>query len=119
MGRKGFLMFKIVSLILFSRVLAPLGQAQGTRCKVYGITDSPQRLTCQFPAETLRLSCRAGEYFIDEEKVFVAFHYEVESGPVPLVFKTDTRTLVVTMHSSRNIRAELESKNPVNGRCQL
>lgn len=58
------------------------------KCKVYGISDSPQRLNCTFPEMKVRLSCKWNTYYLNNEKVNLAFHMEVEEGATPLVFKT-------------------------------
>lgn len=100
--------------LLFIFLFPALVQAQA--CQVYGITDSPQTLKCSFPSESVRLRCVKGKYFLDQVPVSMAFHYDVEEGTVPLVFRTPKRTLVVMM--DRPITAELEGSNPPRrGRC--
>lgn len=88
-------------------------------CKVYGISDSPQRLSCTFPKQSIQLRCQRGNYYLNDSKVDVAFHYEVESGPNPLVFKTADLQLVVVIHSARRKLAQLEIGNTtLNGNCR-
>lgn len=92
--------------------------AQASRpCEVYGISDSPQKLTCQFPARIVRLSCQNGTYYLNQSRVQVAFHMEVEDGPVPLVFKAHDMKLTVLMNPV--IEAELElQKAEIKGTCK-
>ena len=88
-------------------------------CEVYGISDSPQKLNCSFKSMNIRLSCVQGTYFINSSKVSQAFHMEVESGPVPLVFEAPNQQLTVLVHSKRNIRAEVAKSGTVfYGRCR-
>ncbi len=87
-------------------------------CKVYGISDSPQKLTCQFGAETVRLSCQEGTYYLNQSKVNLAFHLEVEDGAVPLVFRTSDFELTVIIQSKVDIQAELvRGRLTRNGQC--
>jgi hypothetical protein len=93
--------------------------AFGSDCKVYGISDSPQKLACAFKQFNLSLSCKQGVYFIDTTKVDMAFHMEVEEGPVPLVFRAPDLQLTVMINSPRNITAELEkSGSAFTGTCR-
>lgn len=93
-------------------------KAEAKSCEVYGISDSPQKLNCTFK-KPLQLRCREGLYFVNASPVEVAFHYEVEAGPVPLVFKTKDSKLTVTMHSKRNIHAEFEEgPHSQTGKCR-
>ncbi|WPU67001.1 hypothetical protein [Peredibacter starrii] len=82
-------------------------------CEVYGISDSPQALTCSFKRTEVKLRCKDGTYYLNQSKVDMAFHMEVEDGPVPLVFKSSNMQLTVLMHSKTNIEAELEQKGKV------
>lgn len=95
-----------MKVIIFIFLLS-LNAKAATLCEVYGISDSPQSLKCRFSREDLALSCREGIYYLGEQIVEAAFHYEVEEGPVPLVFKTKERELIVTLSSGRNHKASL------------
>ena len=89
-------------------------------CQVYGISDSPQKLDCSFKSKNIALRCKSGTYYLDKDQVNLAFHMEVEEGPVPLVFKTDQMQLIVMMHSKYQIDADLEQNNKVIvGKCFL
>lgn len=89
-------------------------------CNVYGISDSPQKLTCTFKAQKISLRCNNGTYFLNTTKVDQAFHYEVEEGPVPLVFKATDMQMVVVIQNKNDIEAELEKNGKQStGKCQL
>lgn|SRR5690606_4458451 len=94
--------------------------AEARKCAVYGITDSPQVLTCSFsklPEQKLR--CYNGLYYLNGTKVLRAFHMEVESGPVPLVFQTRKNSLTVEIYSPRNIRGTFnEEEVEILGKCK-
>lgn len=108
---------KYISLLV---MLFTLPQAFAAECKVYGISDSPQKMSCQFKAEKVSLTCVNGQYFLNSSKVSDAFHYEVEDGPVPLVFKAPDMQMVVVIHRKNNIEAELDRDgNLFNGKCRL
>lgn len=86
-------------------------------CKVYGISDSPQKLSCRFPDRQVLLSCQDGKYFLNQSPVTVAFHLEVESGTVPLVFKSSDMTMTVLLNDP--IEADLAlNKAEVRGSCK-
>ncbi len=88
-------------------------------CEVFGISDSPQHLYCSVGGNKIELTCREGVYFIDEEKVEAAFHYEVEDGPTPLVFRTAKSELTVLMKSQTRMDAELErGTRTTRGSCR-
>lgn len=90
-------------------------------CEVYGISDSPQTLTCKFGQKTLKVTCDTenGTYLIDQTPVQVAYHEEVERGPVPLIFKTEESTLKVMMYSSSKISANfVEKSGTLQGSCK-
>lgn len=88
-------------------------------CKVYGISDGPQNLSCEFSGKKMELQCLKGKYFLDRSPVTVAYHLEVESGPNPLVFKTDGLTLTVTLENGVDKAAELETfKGTIIGICK-
>lgn len=92
----------------------------GTLCEVYGISDSPQHLGCTFKGKPLELTCREGTYYVNETAVDSAFHYEVEDGPVPLVFKTASNELVVTLGEGKNHPATMKSgRKIIRGKCHL
>lgn len=82
-------------------------------CEVYGISDSPQSLSCTFKRTQVKLRCQDGTYYLNQSKVDMAFHMEVEDGPVPLVFKAPSMQLTVLMHSKTHIEAELEQKGRI------
>lgn len=79
-------------------------------CKVYGISDSPQKLDCTFPTFTIELRCKSGNYYLNSSKVSTAYHEEVEEGPVPLVFKSPEMDLTVLVQEKANIEAIVEKK---------
>ncbi len=104
---------------IFFFLLFGLNAHAAPLCEVYGISDSPQELKCTFARDHVDLTCKAGVYYVGEEMVEAAFHYEVEEGPVPLVFKTKTRELTVTMGSGRHHKASLSrNNNKVRGNCR-
>lgn len=88
-------------------------------CEVYGISDSPQHLSCKLGFKKLELTCREGTYYLGEEKVETAYHLEVEDGPTPLVFKTAMSELTVLMKSETRMEAELgRGSKKSRGRCR-
>lgn len=90
-------------------------------CAVYGISDSPQGLSCSFKKQDLSLWCdtTSGTYFLDTVPVVAAFHYEVEEGAVPLVFKTLDRELTIIKLKNGKFSAELVSdSSSIIGNCQ-
>ncbi len=88
-------------------------------CVVFGISDSPQKLTCVFKTIQIRLSCQQGTYFLNQGRVSSAYHMEVESGPVPLVFKTTGLELILYLQSKVEVLAELEQEGRVlKGECR-
>jgi hypothetical protein len=95
--------------------------AQTKLCAVYGISDSPQKLDCKLNGEDLKLRCESGVYFLNEERVSVAYHEEVEDGPVPLIFRTDDSRLSIMMYSPRKIEAQFSRSNrsSLSGNCSL
>ena len=103
-------------LILLLPILTSFS-AYSRPCAVYGISDSPQRLSCHFPQLTVKLSCQRGTYYLNENKVNLAFHMDVEEGSVPLIFKSSGMTLTVMMGPI--IQAELQmDKTEMNGTCK-
>ena len=108
-------MMKSLFVLLFS-----FSAVAGTPCEVYGISDSPQALHCTMARGKVELSCREGVYYLNETEVEAAFHYEVEEGPVPLVFKTASEELVVTIGNGRTHKATLASgRKKSRGSCHL
>jgi hypothetical protein len=89
-------------------------------CKVYGISDSPQKLNCRFGATDVSLRCRSGNYFLNSSQVQDAFHLEVEGDePVPLVFSAKDMELTVVIRSKVNVEAELRLASRVlQGSCR-
>lgn len=106
--------------ILFSLLLSQAALA--ISCEVYGISDSPQKLNCQFSGKKVSLRCEdsSGAYSLNGEAVEMAYHEEVEDGPSPLIFKSAQKTLRVLIFSDKNITASY-SDGPVtlNGNCRL
>lgn len=108
-------MSKFIVLALTFLFITPAFASKA--CKVYGITDGPQKLFCRFPDKNVALSCHDGKYFLNQTPVTVAFHLEVESGAVPLVFKSPDMTLTVLLDDP--IEAELvSSKIELKGHCK-
>lgn len=102
----------LLSLIFFSH------QTWAKDCQVYGISDSPQKLDCRFGQTKIALRCISGTYFLNNSRVNIAFHMEVEEGPVPLVFKASDKQLTVVIESKIDIQAELEVRNRMlTGTC--
>jgi hypothetical protein len=105
-----------ISLFLLSFV----GFVHARDCEVYGISDSPQSLHCSFDKLDIVLSCdrENGTYYLNSSPVKVAYHLEVEHGPVPLVFKSGEMELVVVM-KKKGARAELETQGQIHaGTCR-
>lgn len=87
-------------------------------CEVYGISDSPQKLSCTFKNQKLELTCKNGTYYLNKSKVSMAYHLEVEDGPVPLVFRAPDMQLTVVIESKVDIEAELEKgRTSILGTC--
>ncbi len=106
-------LFLLISLV----ILMP--QAWAKPCVVFGISDSPQKLSCFFKTMQIKLSCQKGSYYLNQDRVSSAYHLEVESGPVPLVFKATGLELIVYLQSKTDILAELEKDGHVlKGSCR-
>jgi hypothetical protein len=105
---------------LFVLTLISLHSFAGTLCEVYGISDSPQALTCRFQREEIKLTCDDGTYLLGGVTVEAAYHLEVEEGPTPLVFHTKRGDLTVTLNSGRHHSAffSMDGKK-VRGNCLL
>lgn len=105
---KVFLLGFLLSSSSFASLVKP--------CAVYGISDSPQNLSCKFAGVSIRVTCLDGKYFLNESRVKAAYHYEVEEGPTPLVFETAGAKLIVTM--DRPVTATYEQgKAELSGIC--
>jgi hypothetical protein len=108
----------VIKLFIFS--LISLNSFAAPLCEVYGISDSPQSLTCSFRNELINLTCLNGIYSLGGETVEAAFHLEVEDGPTPLVFRTKSGDLTVTMTSHRKNEAVLSREGKrLSGNCRL
>jgi hypothetical protein len=109
----------MLKFILFTLILIPLTRAHAHNCEVYGISDSPQSLTCSFKHLDVALRCKDGVYFLNNSKVSMAYHLEVEDGPTPLVFRAPDMKLTATMNSKTKIAAEVVSNGKTfNGSCR-
>jgi hypothetical protein len=92
--------------------------ASDPECRVYGISDSPQKLQCSFKNLYLSLTCVKGFYFINSIPVLSAYHLEVEEGSSPLVFQTKDMVLTVTMEAKTSSKGELSNHGvTLNGIC--
>ncbi len=110
-------MFKIT--LPFIALLVTTAAAAGV-CRVSGISDSPQAISCRFKETSIELRCDGGKYFINEFPVKAAFHFDVEEGPVPLVFDTESFRLVVEIDTDHRVKAILSSEQETKkGKCQL
>ncbi|MES2526208.1 MAG: hypothetical protein V4598_03950 [Bdellovibrionota bacterium] len=88
-------------------------------CEVYGISDSPQNFSCRFQGEELALTCKEGIYQLNDEAVDVAYHMEVEEGPVPLVFHSSKYELTVLTGKGRRHQATLlRDGKSLTGNCR-
>lgn len=104
-------LFSFMSLFLLSNAYA-------RECKVYGISDGPQKLDCSFKDLKLSLRCKHGLYYINSSRVISAYHLDVEDGPSPLVFKTRGLELTVILNPKIDIEAELSRKGRIDsGSC--
>lgn len=81
-----------------------------TSCKVSGISDSPQKLSCLFNQESIELTCVNGHYFLNNILVEQTYHLEVEEGSNPLVFKSRDQALTVVGTSKNEFSAEYARK---------
>lgn len=107
-------------LTIFLSFSSSFTLAQSKLCEVYGISDSPQKLDCKLGSEEIKLRCLGGAYFLNGATVNVAYHEEVEDGPVPLVFRTDDTRFSVLIYSPRRIEGELSrSSRQLTGSCRL
>lgn len=98
-------------------LLFSLIEAYAEDCKVYGISDSPQKLECQFEDFKVFLSCKNGSYFLNSTRVALAFHMDVEEGASPLVFKAVNMQLTATKDASWTGELERNGKT-FSGPCQ-
>jgi uncharacterized beta-barrel protein YwiB (DUF1934 family) len=105
-------------LLVLPFLVTIMSTAFARDCKVYGISDSPQKLTCKINNSIMNLRCIDGDYFLNASKVSVAYHMEVEEGAVPLVFKASDMQLTVVMESKVDIQAELlKGRKTFTGTC--
>ena len=103
--------FYFMTLFLVSNTYA-------RECKVYGISDGPQKLDCSFKDLKLSLRCKHGLYYINSSLVTSAYHLDVEHGPSPMVFKTRGLELTVILQPKIDIEAELSRKGRIeSGSC--
>ena len=127
----------IILLILLNIFYASLSFAED--CKVGGISDSPQNISCFYKDGwthhmQLNISCENGKYVFTETangspagngKILSAYHEDVQSGMSPLVFKMDdTRSLRITKALGLFFRGELVNDNGTSGsngtfRCKV
>ncbi len=106
-----------VKIMIFGTLLGSLS-ALANACKVYGISDSPQSLSCHFRTGELKLSCVNGQYVLGGLNVTQAFHMEVERGSSPLVFQAPDLKLTATK-MNRFFQAELEDRSGIShGTCR-
>ena len=93
--------------------------ALGADCQVDGISDSPQELHCRLKKLSINLTCQQGSYFLNGAPVTEAFHFDVEKGPSPLVFKGVDFELIVVMVRKSLITAEFIQKGKtIKGLCK-
>lgn len=105
-----FLMLMILTLFTAAAFARP--------CEVYGISDSPQKLTCSFGELKISLRCINGTYFLNSSKVTDAFHLDVEYGSVPLVFEAQDMKMTVVIEPKIDIEADLRRKGKtLSGTC--
>lgn len=90
------------------------------KCEVYGISDSPQKMSCYFDNLKINLSCKNGTYYLNSSLVKAAYHYDVEFGSVPLVFEASEMKMIVVMEPKLETVAELERKgrSTLMGTCR-
>jgi hypothetical protein len=86
----------------------------GSVCSLFGISDSPQKLNCYIhyksELEPLKVFCKDGDYRINwrsvNYRVRQAYHEEVETGPIPLIFQTNgfsLRAVSFQMYGQANL----------------
>lgn len=94
-------------------------------CRVDGISDSPQKISCYIHVgmliKTLDVECREGNYQITWEsksyEVDQAYHEEVEAGSNPLVFQAGRLSLTSTSYQIYS-RADLRiDQQKYDGLC--
>jgi hypothetical protein len=98
----------IALLFLLNFIFASLSFAED--CKVSGVSDSPQSISCTYRdgwyiKYRMEITCENGKYVhheftkdqeVDSGTVSIAYHEEVSSGMSPLVFKMEDRNLRIT-----------------------
>lgn len=86
-------------------------------CKVYGISDSPQKLHCDLGTKKIDLTCKNKDYYLNSEKVILAFHMEVEEGATPLVFKTNSGKTLTVVPEDVILAEYQDAKEYLQGSC--
>jgi len=104
-----------MKLVLLTFLVFLMTEAYARDCEVYGISDSPQKLTCTFKDQKIALRCNKGQYYLNTTKIQMAYHLDVESGSSPLVFKAPNMVMTVVIEPKIDIQAELEK----NGKIQF
>lgn len=87
------------------------------KCKVYGISDSPQRLKCLLGEVKMDLTCKRNQYYLNKEKVILAFHLDVEEGATPLVFKTNSGGTLIVLPENQILAEYEDGKEYLQGTC--
>lgn len=88
------------------------------KCKVYGISDSPQRLSCDLGELNVSLTCKSRTYYMNGEKVNLAFHMDVEEGATPLVFKTNSGKTLTVLPEQEILAEYDDGKAYFQGTCK-
>jgi hypothetical protein len=103
----------IIGFFVFLQLILKFEEAFAS-CKVYGISDGPQSLSCDFGATKIELKCIKNKYYLNNRPVLIAFHLEVEDPKevIPLVFKAEGMTLTAVLSNKKDKKSDLE----VNGR---
>ncbi len=105
--------------IFFTIFLFFTFNAFGANCQVDGISDSPQELHCRVKKLSINLTCQQGSFFLNGAPVTEAFHFDVEDGPSPLVFKGADFELIVVMVRKSLITAEfIKNGKTLKGLCK-
>ena len=105
--------------LTLSFILLISSNAFSRPCEVYGISDSPQTLDCTFKTGPVAVRCHNGDYYLNDSKVKMAYHLEVEEGPTPLVFRAPDLQLTVTLQTKAESVAQLDKNGRlIKGRCQ-
>ncbi len=110
-GSRGI--YKKMKLIIFLLLFPCLAVA--SKCNVYGISDGPQKLFCFIRVgdklKKMLLECESSHYKLiwnnRSYPIDSAYHEEVESGPNPLVFRSEKILFTAIIHRF-SAQAELE-----------